>query len=380
MSDQDAFERVLASLYDAMLDDALWPATSALIDDACGLQGNALFIGEGPQDDVRVTAAGLGTYYRGERRGDLDRTYLEVYHPIDESIPRLRQLPDSRVVHITDLYTAEELKTSRTYNEGGRLATMQDSLRVRLDGPSDSHITWQTTDPVSGDGWGSAQLGMIQALLPHIRQFVRVRQALAEAEALRASVTSLLVNARIGVIHLDWRGRIMEANDRARDLLRQGDGVVGLDGMLSAPRSADQARLDRLVADALPTSGAAVVSGSMPLSRPSGLPPLVVHVKPVDARQRAAGAERVAALVLITEPGHGTPIDPALVSAALGLTKTEGRIAAWVAEGRTVREIAGLTGQTEGTVRWHLHTIYHKHDLAGQVALVRLVLAAVRVA
>ena len=53
----------------------------------------------------------------------------------------------------------------------------------------------------------------------------------------------------------------------------------------------------------------------------------------------------------------------------------EGRIAAWVAEGRTVREIAGLTGQTEGTVRWHLHQIYHKHGLTGQVALVRLVLA-----
>ena len=40
MSDQDAFERILASLYDAMLDDAEWPATSALIDEACGTVGN----------------------------------------------------------------------------------------------------------------------------------------------------------------------------------------------------------------------------------------------------------------------------------------------------------------------------------------------------
>ena len=28
MSDQDAFERILASLYEAMLDDTHWPATS----------------------------------------------------------------------------------------------------------------------------------------------------------------------------------------------------------------------------------------------------------------------------------------------------------------------------------------------------------------
>ena len=101
MSDQDAFERILASLYDAMLDDALWPATSALIDEACGMQGNALLVGEGPKDDVR--ALFLGLYYRGERREDWEREYLDIYHPIDESVQRFRQLPDSRLVHTHDL-------------------------------------------------------------------------------------------------------------------------------------------------------------------------------------------------------------------------------------------------------------------------------------
>ena len=51
MSDRDAFERVLASLYDAMLDDSHWPATSALIDEVCGSTGNALMVGEGPKVD-----------------------------------------------------------------------------------------------------------------------------------------------------------------------------------------------------------------------------------------------------------------------------------------------------------------------------------------
>ena len=109
------FERVLALLYDAMLDETHWPATSALIDDACGTAANSLLVGEGPKCDIRVASVGL--YSRGQRREDLEREYLETYHPIDESVPRLRQLPDSRVVHITDLYTAEELKTSPTYNE-----------------------------------------------------------------------------------------------------------------------------------------------------------------------------------------------------------------------------------------------------------------------
>ena len=49
-----------------MLDETRWPATSALIDEACGLTGNGLMVGEGPKDDVRALWVGL--YARGQRR------------------------------------------------------------------------------------------------------------------------------------------------------------------------------------------------------------------------------------------------------------------------------------------------------------------------
>ena len=116
MSDRDAFERILASLYDAMLDDTRWPATSALLDEACGLTGNALLVGEGPKDDIQTLFVGL--YYRGQRRTDLEREYLEVYHPINEAIPRQLQLPEGHLVHIKDLYTSEELKNLACLQRG----------------------------------------------------------------------------------------------------------------------------------------------------------------------------------------------------------------------------------------------------------------------
>ena len=140
VSAQDAFERILVSLYDAMLDDTHWPATSALIDEACGITGNTLLVGEGPKDDVR--ARFIGAYYRGQRREDLEREYLEVYHPIDERVPRVRQLPDSRLVSLASLYTAEELKTSPAYNEILPRGHYQDGLNVRLDASEGSWISW----------------------------------------------------------------------------------------------------------------------------------------------------------------------------------------------------------------------------------------------
>ena len=40
----DAFECILGLLHQATLDDAHWPATSALIDEAAGASGSALLI------------------------------------------------------------------------------------------------------------------------------------------------------------------------------------------------------------------------------------------------------------------------------------------------------------------------------------------------
>ena len=373
MSGQDAFERILGSLYEAMLDDAHWPATSALIDEACGLTGNGLLVGEGPKDDIRVLSVGL--YYHGQRRTDLEREYLEVYHPIDERVPRFRQLPDSRLVHVTDLYTAEELKTSPTYNEIMLRGKHQDSLNVRMDGPDGSHMTWGLGDPVASEGWGSSEITMVKRLLPQIRQFVRVRQALVRAGARDTTVTALLDNSRIGVLHLDRRGRILAANDRARSILRQGDGLSDRDGVLRAREPADQLRLKRLVAEALPTSGTAAVGGSMLLRRSFLLPPLVLHVKPVGAPQPDYGARHVAALVLLVEPGCRHRIDPGLVARVLGLTPAESQVAVWLAEGRSVREMAAARGVTERAIYWHLNQIYQKRSISRQVDLVRLVLS-----
>ncbi|MDE0164731.1 MAG: helix-turn-helix transcriptional regulator [Bryobacterales bacterium] len=373
MTDQDAFERILASLHVAMLDDTRWPATSALIDEACGLTCNALWVDEGPKDDIGLLL--LGFFYRGQRRPDLEREYLEVYHPINEAIPRHLQLPEGRLVLLKDLFTPEELKTSLTYNEAYSRMNCQNGLSALLDGPGGSHMTWSLGDPAATDGWGASQITMVKGLMPHIRQFVRVRQALVRAQTRNTTLTTLLDNSRIGVLHLDRRGRILAVNDRARSILQRGDGLSDSDGVLRASTPEDNSRLDRLLDAALPTSGAVAVSGSMLLGRSSVLPPLVVHVKPVGVAQHDYGARHVAALVLIVDPSSQHRIAPALVAKTLGLTPAESQVAVWLAEGKSVNEIAEATGRSRDSIYWHLKQIYRKRHISRQADLVRLVLS-----
>ena len=46
-------------------------------------------------------------------------------------------------------------------------------------------------------------------------------------------------------------------------------------------------------------------------------------------------------------------------------------MAVWLAEGKSVRDMAEATGHTEGAIYWHLKQIYRKHSISRQVDLVR---------
>ena len=46
----DAFERIVGLLYEAALDDALWPAAATLFEEAIGASGSILAVSEGSGD------------------------------------------------------------------------------------------------------------------------------------------------------------------------------------------------------------------------------------------------------------------------------------------------------------------------------------------
>ena len=85
----------------------------------------------------------------------------------------------------------------------------------------------------------------------------------------------------------------------------------------------------------------------------------------------------MAALVLIVEPGRPPRINPDLVATTLELTPAETQVAVWLAEGKSVRDMADATGHTRAAIYWHLQQIYQKHSISRQADLVRLVLSLV---
>ena len=375
MNPRDAFDRILASLYEAALDDAHWPAAFALIDEACGIEGSALTVGEGTGDGDRIYFARY--LRRGENQEDLARQYMGVHYPDDVGMRRLLGLTEGRPVHLPDLWTEDERRTSAVYNEGWSRLGARNGLNVHFQDPDGLRLVWSTADPVSSGGWERARVRLIERLAPHVRQFVRVRQALAAAGALGAGVAGLLDSERIGAMQLDRGGRLLEANTPALEVLRRGDALLDRAGALDAWLPADRSRLQRLLARALPGLwGEAPSGGSMTLQRSSGRSRLGLHVMPVGEAAGDFGGRRVAALVLVVDPARRPRINAQRVATLLGLTPSEGRMAALLAEGLKVRDIAAAEGWTENYVRWLVQQAYRKLDASGQAALVRQVLAA----
>ena len=375
MSQQDRFDRAVEALHEAALGDARWPETSALIDMACGWKGCHLVIVD---RHTRGRPEWLFDqfYYHGESYAELAQEYVTDFYQQDERIPRFIALPDRRLVRVTDLLTEQERKKSAAYNDLLRRVEGQHGFDVRMDGPDGLDILMGTADPVATSGWSAVQVESIERLLSHIRQFIRVRHALIRAETHGRALSGLLDCTTVGVIYLDRRGVIQESNARAREILRRCDGLSDRDGVLRARLAADDARLGTLLADALPGRGRQPVSGSMTIERSLLLPRLVVHVNPLVVRQLDFGARSAAALVLLVDPGARTRIDADLVAATFRLTRAESQVAAALAEGSTVREIAAATCRAESTVRWLVRQVHTKLGISRQADLVRLVLSA----
>ncbi|MCY3621904.1 MAG: LuxR C-terminal-related transcriptional regulator [Gammaproteobacteria bacterium] len=376
MDQRDRFARTVTSLLEAQLDDSRWPAASALLDDACDIWGNHLaVIHPVSGGDPEMVFGRL--YKRGEPDEELERRYTDDYLAIDERMPRFFAMSDGALNHVKVMFTPEELATSPTYNEFLVPSGGENAVTVRMAGPGGLHILMSLVrgggDPSS---WTADQVQMIQRLLPHIRHFVRVRQAMVNAGMSAVHTAADAFGAKeIGVVFLDARGRIVGLNDYARARLRAGDGLMDRRGYLTTSHASDGPRLAKLLASTLRRPVSETAGGTVPVRR-RGRPPLTLHISPLAAHSddifAATGA--FAGMALIVDPLDKPRVNPIRLADALDLTPAQARIAAALASGDNVRSIAAMSHRSEAVVRWHLKQIMARLRLHGQTDLVRLVL------
>jgi len=215
----------------------------------------------------------------------------------------------------------------------------------------------------------------IKVLLPHLGRALRVYLCAQEMRDENARLVETLSKIQRSILFIDRSARVVYSNDSAVKALARRDGLeLDRNGVLFASLSKDERHLKGLLENVFDPAGETNGHGEvMPISRPSGLRPLQILLSPFHTITSGPNAITAALLVVYDPEQNIEPVNTVL-SRMYDLTPAEARLAALIAEGRSLREAGQTLAITQDTVRTHLKRIFAKTRTNRQSDLTTLIL------
>lgn len=183
----------------------------------------------------------------------------------------------------------------------------------------------------------------------------------------------------IAVFVIDSEHRVIWMNRHGRELVDSRNGLMLINGKLRGDTAAQTREIDEVL-DRTFSHWAQADSDRMVLAhaitRRSSSRPLRLVAKAAVGRDGVGGAGGPLSIVYIGDDDSHPAVHPELLGSLFGLTPTEARVAARVADGLSPDEVAGELKLGTGTVRWHVKRIMARVEAGRQAELVRLVLTS----
>jgi DNA-binding CsgD family transcriptional regulator/PAS domain-containing protein len=338
------------------------------------------------QQLFRARACALGVFNFQRREGALDTSsgyrpeFISSYHDYySRHDPWLRNEQAYRVAGIVQLgqeiVPTAELVTTRFYHEWLAPQNLHQRLSTVLI-REDANLVYFSTLRGSGDTlFGPDEIRLCRALAPHLRSAVQMRRQLAMLQVERNAALEVLDRLPTAVVLCDQSGTPIIINGAAREILASRDGLVVRGGRLAARRRLETTALENLIVGAASATGESGSSGgTMSVSRASGSRPLSVLVSPMRAPGTMPGFGQIAAALFISDPESVILTNEDRLLHLYGLTPAESRLAAKLAQGRSLEEAAAMLNIKIQTARSYIKRILNKTGTKRQVELVRLLL------
>lgn len=182
----------------------------------------------------------------------------------------------------------------------------------------------------------------------------------------------------IAVFVIDSRHRVVWMNRHGRKLVDSRNGLALINGKLRGDTTTQTREIDEILnltasRWAQADSGRPVLAHAI-ARRSSSRPLRLIASATGGGSARGGGAPL--SIVYVGDDDCHSIVHPELLGPLFGLTPTEARVAARVADGLSPAEVAGDLKLGTGTVRWHVKRIMARVDAGRQAELVRLVLSS----
>ena len=191
----------------------------------------------------------------------------------------------------------------------------------------------------------------------------------------------------IAVFVIDSGHRVVWMNRHGRALVESKNGLALINGKLRGDTTTQTREIDEILDLAVSRQTQAEPGRSVlahAIARRSSPRPLRLIAAAVGGGGGAKGAGGGGAkgaggplsIVYVGDDDSHPAMHPELLGTLFGLTRTEARVAARVADGLSPTQVAGELKLGTGTVRWHVKRIMARVDVGRQAELVRLVMSS----
>lgn len=366
--DKTHLSALIGSIYDAVLEPALWTGVVERAGKFVGGVGASIF----RQDSVRKIG---NSYYHSGIDPRFERLYFEKYIKFDPLSAAYLTLKVGDVSSSSIIIPPAEFFETRFYREWARPQGLVDNVFAILERSPTSiaaFIVFRHERDGLADDDARQLLGLIA---PHLRRAVLIGKVIDLRTIEAATFADTLDGLNAGIFLVDATGLIVHANVAGHGILAVGDILRSFAGRLVAhDQQVDEVLRDAFKATehgdaAIGTKGIAV-----PLIARDG-ERHVAHILPLTsgARRRAELAITATAALFVQKAALETPSRPEAIAKAYKLTPTELRVLLTLVEVGGGPEVAEALGIADGTVKTHLSHLFQKTGVKHQVDLVRLV-------
>lgn len=357
--------RIAADFYDAQLDRTLWP--QALANFAHVFDGDACLLScrDFARNESRVVEAG-GVV--NERPVAIDSGEILSDDPWTRQEAALRSAPSVYIgaAAISD----KDLQASPFYREWMQPRGLRHALIVILERQQDTVFYLVVLRRADKSPFTEVDTSQAAALAEPVSElFVRGSRALGVARERRAAWRAMDMMP-LGCIVIDRAGRPVASNKAAQAMMAAGAGIANVRGYLSIESHGRNVRLEDLMSDLFRNRRPSL---DFVLRRAGSAKPLTCLMVP--ANGQVHGEHTPAAILFISDPQIAVSYDPALIGHLYGLSPAEARVAALLASGYRLEEVAAQLGIAYETVRKHLKQIFGKTGVYRQAELVRMLVS-----
>jgi DNA-binding CsgD family transcriptional regulator len=313
----------------------------------------------------------------------LDEALLPTYEHFAHTDPRwpIGMNNPLMIINDADHFDNRTYESTEFYNEVLRVADARHGLAVNLQVSPSMSANFDLTRPKSMGCFEAKDVAALELFLPHMLRALQLQYKLRRLEQFADDVVAALDRLPTAALMVSADLTIGCMNGKAERLLAATPTLKVRQGRLTPERASEASVLRKAVSDAQTLASDTPKSLVAPaelvhISRPEKLP-LRILAAPLRSRSRLRDntGHGTRVLLLIYDPEARPSIEPALLESLFKLTSSEAVIAARLAQGRSVAEIAAERRCSEDTVRTHLKALFRKTDTNRQAELVQLILS-----